>query len=224
VIRVLNVYAQFFARHKLIVAVVLASAAGVVLTSKDFLFTPVAAATLAGVLTVALQRMWQHRALAELKQARTVQLLSVAAIPVLFSVGLRVNADHAFREAFGVAVPAGVRELTVDSNVSTPSGRRAVLMRFVADSRTVRELLAGGGFEADQQIAEARNEHETWSNILRLAFGDMARLGGAAWTKMSPMPRPEYRRWLRTLDGTRTETSLLWDADTGQAYLLYRVS
>ena len=58
--------------------------------------------------------------------------------------------------------------------------------------------------------------------MARLAFGDLARWGGSAWMTLAPGARPECRRWLRTENGTRVETSIVWDAVSGQAWLLYR--
>ncbi len=219
---VLSNYLRGLVQHRLMVAVVLLSAIGVVCTSKDLLFTPVAAGTLAGIMLVALRRVWQMPALARIKQARAMQFFSVAVIPVLFAVGMRVNERHAFTEAVGMEPLMGVRSLTVDTNLNSPSGSRSLLMRFVANEATLDAILAAGQFKLDRQITDAWHDREPWTNVARLAFGDLARWGGSAWMTLAPGARPECRRWLRTENGTRVETSIVWDAVSGQAWLLYR--
>lgn len=229
-IAALRCYVHGLIQHRLLVAVVLASAVGVVVTSKDFFFTPLAAGTLAGVMAVAIRRVWQAPKLASLRQARAGQMLSVAAIPVLFAAGLAVNEAHLFKQAVGIAPGANARDLTVDANLVTPGGARVVLMRFAADPGCRARLLEQGSFAVDKQMEYVWGTDESWPAAMRLAFGDAPRLGGDAWADIKPMTDPQYRRWVRTVDGTRHETCLLWDAALGpdasgdSCYMLYRVN
>lgn len=216
-------YVQGIIQHKLIIAVVVASAIGVSLTSRDLFLTPVAAATMAGIAVVLLQRLWRSEQWSDWKHLRTAQLLSLVAVPVAFSTGLSVDSDHLFRQAFNSQLPAGVRDLQIDASLLNPAGKRTVLMRFAADVGTLSDLLGRSPFQVDAQMQEAWAAEESWNNIAHQAFGDFARFGGTAWTPISPMSVPQFREWQREEGGVRLSTRVLWDAETSVAYVLYTV-
>jgi hypothetical protein len=209
--------------HRLIIAVVVASGVGVALTSRDLFLTPIAAATMAGIVVVLLQRIWRSGQWSDWKHVRTTQMLSMVAVPVAFSTGLSVNSDHLFRQAFNVDAPAGIHDLTIDANLLNPAGKRTALLRFRADDEAMADLLAKGGFAADPQMQEAWAAGDSWADIVHQAFSDFPRAGGASWNPITPMTRPEFREWRRTAGGTRTGTRVLWDSHTGQAFVLYTV-
>jgi len=214
---------QRLVHHRVVVAVAVASGSGVYLTSKDFLLTPIAAALMAGIGAALLRRLWTSEQVAGWKHVHAARVLSVAALPVAFTAGLRVDAGHAFREAFGIAAPAGLRELVVDANLMAPSGDRLVLMRFAADRQTVDKLLGHGRFDPDRQVQEAWGAGEDWSSILGVAFGQPASYGGAAWSEHRLSAQPDCRRWIREEGSRRLETTLLYDGAAGKGFVLYSV-
>lgn len=218
----LSRYAHGFVRHRLIIAIVLASAVGVALTSRDLFMTPIAAATLAGIAVVGLQRVCRSRPWSDWKHIRTAQTLSIVAVPLAFTTGLSVDRAHLFHEAFGTPVPAGCRDLTIDANLLNPAGKRTVLMRFNAEQSTMSVLLADATFRHDPQMEEARAAQETWDNMVSQAFSEFGRFGGQAWS-MAAMSAPEFRHRQRTADGVQMETRVLWDSATGEAFVLYTV-
>lgn len=219
----LSRYVQGIIRHKLIIFVVLASAIGVAITSKDFFMTPLAAGTLAGIAVVGLRRIWQSGPWSEWKHVRTAQTLCMAAVPLAFTAGLSVDGGHLFEQAFSVPAPAGIRGLTVDANLLNPAGERTALIRFTADPDAMSGLMAEAAFEPDPQVREARAADETWDNLIRQTLGDAARFGGTAWQSIRPMTAPTFRQWTRSQDGLRMATRVLWDTATGEAFVLYTV-
>jgi hypothetical protein len=209
--------------HKFLICVVLASAVGVALTSRDLFLTPIAGATMAGIVVVLLQRFWRSGEWSQWKHVRTAQMLSLVAVPVAFSTGLSVNSDHLFGQAFNAGVTAGIHDLAVDANLLNPAGKRTALLRFRADAGAMADLLTKGQFAADPQMQDAWAAGDNWPSILHQAFSDFARLGGAAWDRIGPMSNAQFREWRRTDGGMRTSTRVLWDRQTGQAFVLYTV-
>jgi hypothetical protein len=219
----LSRYAKGIVHHRLIIAIVAASAIGVAITSRDVFMTPIAAATLAGIAVVGLRRVWQSGPWSGWRHVGTAQTLSIVVVPFAFTTGLSVDSGHLFREAFNAPVPAGIRDLAVDANLLNPAGKRTVLIRFTADAQTMSELLSEAAFQADPQMQEAWAARETWDNIIRQGFGDSTRLGGSAWQSIDPMDTPEFRHWPRGESSTRMDTRVLWDSQTGEAFVLYTV-
>ncbi|HOJ72932.1 MAG TPA: hypothetical protein PL151_13085 [Phycisphaerae bacterium] len=220
--QLLSRYAQGIVRHKLIIVVVVASAVGVALTSRDLFMTPVAAATMAGLAVAGLRRIWQSGPWSDWKHVRVAQLLSIVAVPFAFSAGLSVDGDHLFREAFRAEASTCIRDLAVDANMLNPAGKRTVLMRFTADAHTLGNLV-GEPFSIDPQFEEARAANDPWPDVVRQAFGDLARFGGTAWSPVPKMLAPAFRQWVREVNGQRITTRVLWDVPTGEAFVLYTV-
>jgi hypothetical protein len=209
-------------RHRIVVPVAAGSVAGVVFTSKDLYLTPAAAGTMTVVVVVLLRRLFAER-LGGRRYFRIAQAASLCAVPVAFSAGLSVNSGYLFSSAFGADPPAGLRGFTVDASLLNPAGKRTVLMRFAADRATFEGVLSRGGFRPDAAFGEAMRDGENWAAVLHQAFGDFGRFGGAGWQDIPRMDGPDCREWRRREGGARLETRVLYDAVSGQAYVLYTV-
>jgi hypothetical protein len=223
VLTLLSRYAHGVVYHRLIIIIVAASAIGVAITSRDVFMPPIAAATLAGIAVVGLRRIWRSGPWAGWKHVRTAQTLSIVAVPFAFTTGLSVDSKHLFREAFAAPLPAGVRDLVVDANMLNPAGKRTALLRFRTNAETMAELLKAADFQQDPQMQEAWSAGERWENLIRQAFGQSISVGGSAWQSIGPLPSPEFRHWMRDDGGLRMDTRILWDGQTGEAFVLYTV-
>jgi hypothetical protein len=91
------------------------------------------------------------------------------------------------------------------------------LMRFDADRAAMDQILSARCLDEDREILEQHPPATDWAGFWGRVFGTEAKLGGKGWQSVKPMTAPKvYRR--RTGEETAT---LLWDAASGHAYVIY---
>ena len=93
-----------------------------------------------------------------------------------------------------------------------------ILFRFTSDREMIDELIGKRAFEQDRESVELFG-HD-WSLLWGQVFSNFDELGGRSWQNVAPMSEPELYRWTNPILGIEN-TILLWDAESGRAYVLY---
>ncbi len=189
--------------------------------SKDWCFTAFSSAVMATVLIALLNSILLRSVAKHFHWGRKLQLLVVAAIVAGFAWTFRIDEQQLFQCAFGTIPPQGVQSLKVDSCLKALNGDQTILLRFVADRQTLDELVKARDFVRDDEPIKIWMESENaWDALWEKCFSNFSTLGGEGWAKVSPMSQPVFYQWDNE-EGLLESTRLLWDAETGKAYVLY---
>jgi hypothetical protein len=199
------------------------TAIGVAYMSKDWCCSPVSSALMAGIVIGVADRYLLCPLLRNRHWVRKAQVLFVFGCVLGFSLLGKANEDGLFKEAVGVRPSPGVKQLVVDLNEMTPAGggEQTILLRFSADRQTIEELVKEGRLARDDEtVDEVAQEGGGWEKLWHAAFYPRAKSGGQAWTGDRPMKSPIL---YRKRDKEHFEsTSLLWDEDSGRAYVMFQ--
>ena len=151
---------------------------------------------------------------------RVGQVILVLTTACAFSLSYRLDEEAAFRRALGVFPPPGVKQLTVDRDVTyIMPNIELIFLRFTADEATIRAIVVQRGFARDDKAIEAWRQHgEDWLSLWEGVFHGYASHGGREWEAPEPMRQPVIYRWSCNKD-LPEHTRLLWDADSGRAYV-----
>lgn len=204
-------------RRLLVVAAAgLASAAIVMLPRSNSTFAAAYAAILAVVAAAIIDRLF-------FRPRRFLLLRLALACLIGGGIGSRLQLTDAiaFRRAFGCEPPAAVRSVVVHGHylgslAAGPPSDIWVLIQFSADDGTFQRLVSHRSFQRDEF-------HEKWwqeerATVWRQLFGGFAGHGGPEWQNVE-LPKNVQILWWRgdPIEGT----TVLWDQDTGRAYVLY---
>jgi len=160
-----------------------------------------------GPRRLALRRSW----------GRQAQWLGVLVVVIALGLVFRVNAKTVFVNAFGMAPPPGVHNATVDANLRFVDSLQ--LMRFTADQATIDQIVARRKFGRNREDRDVSPQNLSWESLWVNAFGSSAQQGGDAWKNVKPMAQPVLYFW--ESQWPQEDTTLLWDAQTGQAYVMW---
>jgi hypothetical protein len=184
----------------------------------------------AGLLEAALALVLDWAVVRRLWTGRSLMLGRVFLIVVIvvgMSLLMRPTPAKLFEQAFGVVPPDNVRNLSgvIGFGGGFTSDMTANL-HFSADAPTVQSLLAVRGFVGtrQQEIDELRRGTMTWPEFRSAVFGVFGSEAyvGKAWGTVPPMKDPRVYKWERHHDGVLTEdVILLWDAATGEVFVIY---
>ena len=155
---------------------------------------------------------------------------SILALTVLLGVGLlgfllwrHPNGAKQFEYAFGIAPPSGVQNIEVSRYYAGGPGDAFTLLRFTADRAAIEESVAFRPFILDSEVVEFvflpdNGLQRLWHSL----FGGFAEYGGEAWEAPSQLNSPEVYKW-HGAHSKLTGVILLWDAGTGEAFVLYTI-
>ncbi len=149
--------------------------------------------------------------------SRTAQIAAIVAAVALFGSLFHMSGEKAFKIAFGMPSPAGVQNLSVDCNFRLVDTTQ--LLHFTADRATVDQIMAHRGFRRIRETTEDYPQERDWDAVWRRVFGSFPDQGGSAWRNVAPMKIPTHFRWEN--EGTQEQVDLLWDTQTGRAYVRY---
>lgn len=122
----------------------------------------------------------------------------------------------AFQRAFGATQPSALGDIRIDGHYVGRLGDLTILMQFRADEKSLNKLLSYRSFKRDSDKEEWWGEEP--ATVWRQLFGGFVGYGGDAWRDIELPSNVRIFRW----QGDPVEgTTLLWDADTGQTYVLY---
>lgn len=218
------VVAPFRPIHSIWLMLLAAGGAGVTVAflSKDWCFTAFGSAILSAVFIALSNNILLRSAAEHFRWGRILQLLVVVAIVAVLGWAFRIDEPQVFKRAFGIVPPRGVHSLTVDYNLTAlPPGDKIILLRFIADQETIDELVSARQFVHEDEPVQLWLKSEiTWDRFWERCFSNFSQSGGQGWTNVSPMNQPVFYRW-EDPERLLERTSLLWDAETGKAYMLY---
>lgn len=204
-------------RLLVVVAAGLASAAVVVLPGSNSNFAAWYAAILAIVAVAILDRLF-------FRPRRFLVLRLALACLIGGGIGSRLQLTDAvaFRRAFGCGPPPEVRAVAVHGHylgglaVGGPADIW-MLIHFNADDGVFHRLVSHRSFQRDGIQEEWW--HDERATVWRQLFGGFAGYGGAEWQNVELPENVQILRWHG--DDPTEGTTVLWDQDAGQAYVLY---
>lgn len=198
------------------------TAPAVAYLSKDWCCAPTSGAIVAAIVIGLVDRFLLISLLGQQRGIRRAQVAVVICCAVGIGFLMKADPNALFQEATSVRPPPGVRHLVIDRNENVPAGggEQTILLRFYADRATIEEIAKDGQLTRDDAtLDEIKTQGGDWSRVWQAAFSFFAESGGHAWTQAAPMKRPVLFR--KNSPGSSEFTSLLWDEETGQAFVVY---
>ena len=191
---------------------------GAGLTSHDWCATTLSAALLTGVIVAACDALALRPLAQRGRLMKAGRLLAPLILACVIAASLHLGDDEAFERAFGSPPPVGVRELHIDYSLTFVD--TVTLMRFRADQAAIDRVLAGRPFVSESDMVQLFvGEVNDIDKLWRYAFTGFGDLGSEPWQDHPPMSRPALYRWSN--EDALEQTVLLWDAQSGRAYVLY---
>ena len=127
-----------------------------------------------------------------------------------------------FEYAFGVSPPSGVRDI-VAYRCHVGLMDTFVLLRFSANRSAIDKTVAFRPLQLDPHIVDDRlRSHNDLPRFWRSIFSNYFDYGGTGWEIPSKLVSPEVYEW-QGPHPKITSVTLLWDADTGEAFALYTI-
>ncbi len=191
------------------------SAAVAFLLSGDWCFTSFSAAVAGGLSIVIVEYALGLLRLQGRWRSTKTRVIRAVLVGIVVGLFFRLSQEQAFEKAFGVSPPSGVRDFDATMLRAMDT---IILFRFTANRETIDQLIAKRAFEQDRESVEWYG-HD-WSFLWGQVFSSFDEIGGEAWQNVAPMAEPELYRWRHPILFIE-ETILLWDADSGRAYVLY---
>lgn len=150
-------------------------------------------------------------------------------LPLATAIGLccgavfQIPRDWAFREAFGVDPPAGIRSLRMWRHYEGGPGEHSLIFEFLADEADIRALTAKFGEPSvvAQRMPEKRSavcgNVEDWMHFFDSYANPSLTNGRNTWRRITPLCGQEmyYHR-----EGAES-TLLLWERATGWTVALH---
>ncbi len=169
-------------------------------------------------------------ALRRRKRLTGVRIACAVAVGGLASSHFLLTKDVAFNRAFGTDVPSSIQDIMVEGSyaTATPPGDLMIFLQFKVDQTGLQRILLNRGFTHDREAEQRWRDGELWAEpppftqtrarIWDSLFGWCKVFSGEAWRNIALPARVEIYEWgLPAMDHTR----LLWDVDTGRAYVVY---
>jgi hypothetical protein len=133
----------------------------------------------------------------------------------------RANPSQLFERVFGMRPPEGVKDLEAERHYAGGPGDQIILIQFTADRATIDKLVAARGFKEDKDAIELysddeRNPARLWDRL----FTGVILLSGPKWKHAPMISEPFVYKWDDVPDDAHRIT-MLWDAKSGRAYVMW---
>lgn len=164
------------------------------------------------------------------KLDRTAVRLIVAVMIGLSSGAVfRVIPSWAFHEAFGIAQPAGIRDLRLWRHYEGGPGEHSLIFEFTADKEALAGLIARFphepdslvGFVGDEARQSAWRDRHEWIAAYDLYGGAFHPNGRRTWERLAPLHEPRLFFRGRRSDTNGTYLLMLWEESTGRVVVLH---
>lgn len=170
----------------------------------------------------AVRRRWKRKAPIVRPWQRKQQAILLALVAICFAayagyLGLGFK-TQLFHQAFGMNPPAGVKELQAEGHYAGGPGDQVYFLHFFASRQAIEQIMADKPMTRDLDSVEnyMRGERD-WNSFWAAHIGQWA-VFKPAWATVPPMKEPELYHWsLGSIQGV----TFLWDAATGEAYVIY---
>lgn len=195
------------------------------LFSGDWIWSAFAAALLAGLIVAATNVLlwWMARRRRYMNVSRLQMIEGTWALLVicLLNVYFRIDEEQLFERVFSVPPPPGLRNLDVERHYQGGPGDTAILIRFEADRATLDKLMSQPSFQsAQEQLDEHRKLYPDPLERWRWVFQASLTFASDSWQTPPPISAPRLYRW-DSLHLSAEMIVVLWDADSGKAYVAY---
>jgi hypothetical protein len=194
------------------------------LLSGDWVCTALGSGVLGAVIVAILDmlarlvsRRWLHRRWGRVQQ---LALLGIVAAGLTVGSSLSPSNEALFHQALAVSPPEGVLDLHTGRHYAGGPGDMIVLLRFRCDQQTLEKIVAGRPLTLGEELHD-QDSALTW----KMLWGKMkiAESYDRAWCDVPPMAEPKMYTWSDEASGPIQTVSLLWDAKSGHAYVVYTV-
>jgi hypothetical protein len=151
-----------------------------------------------------------------------LRLPVATAIGVAAGLALSVGPDWAFREAFGRAPPAGVRDVRIQRHYVGGPGEHVLIIEFTADPAALGALTARLPEEPEgDRVEKWRATGQGWPAAFDVFAGrQVLPAARSSWLRIRPLENPEVLDFSPVGDASG-RLVLFWERSTGRCVALH---